>query len=357
MKHMKLFTVGPVEMYPETLRTAGEQLPYFRTSEFSGMMLENERMFKISIHAPEESKTVFLTASGTAAMEAAVMNCFTGEDKLLVINGGGFGKRFAEICAVHKIPHEELHLAFGETLTKDRLDEYEDSGCSGLLVNLHETSTGQLYDIHMLSAFCKEHDMYLVADAISAYGADEIDFEKDGIDVLIVSSQKALALSPGLAIVAVSGRMYRDRVMKIDSGSLYFDFKSHIEDLKRGQTPFTPAVGILLELHERLIQIQKTGIEGLRKQTYMLAEYFREHLSKAGFQLPDYPLSNALTPVILKPHAKEIYTRLKEDYGLVVTPNGGTLEDVLIRVGHLGNVCIEDYDRLINAMKEVRESL
>lgn len=357
MKHMKLFTVGPVEMYPDTLRTAAEQLPYFRTSEFSGIMLENERMFKISIHAPEESKTVFLTASGTAAMEAAVMNCFTGEDKLLVINGGGFGKRFAEICAVHKIPHEELHLAFGETLTKERLDEYEDSGCSGLLVNLHETSTGQLYDIRMLSAFCREHDMYLVVDAISAYGADEIDFERDGIDVLIVSSQKALALSPGLAIVAISGRMYRDRVIKIASGSLYFDFKTHIENLKRGQTPFTPAVGILLELHERLAQIMSVGMDKLQEQTRELACYFRGQLVESGFRTPEYPLSNALTPVILKPHAKEMYTRLKDDYGLVVTPNGGALEDVLVRVGHLGNVEIQDYDRLINAMKEVRGSL
>ena len=357
MKHMKLFTVGPVEMYPETLRTAAEQLPYFRTPEFSGMMLENGRMFKASIHAPEEARTVFLTASGTAAMEAVVMNCFTGEDKLLVINGGGFGKRFAEICAIHKIPYEELHLEFGEVLTKERLDEYGDSGYTGLLVNLHETSTGQLYDIHMLSAFCKEHGMYLVVDAISAYGADEIDFEKDGIDALIVSSQKALALSPGLSIVAISGRMYRDRVMKIDSGSLYFDFKTHIEDLKRGQTPFTPVVGILLELHERLAWIQSVGMDKLQEQTRELAHYFREQLSKAGFQFPDFPLSNALTPVIMEPHAKEMYTRLKEDYGLVATPNGGVLEDVLIRVGHLGNVCREDYDRLIDAMKEVRESL
>lgn len=354
---MKLFTVGPVEMYPETLQTAGEQLPYFRTPEFSGMMSENERMFKESIHAPEEARTVFLTASGTAAMEAVVMNCFTGEDKLLVINGGGFGKRFAEICAIHKIPHEELPLEFGETLTEEHLTPYDDSDYTGLLVNLHETSTGQLYDIRMLSAFCREHGMYLVVDAISAYGADEIDFEKDEIDVLIVSSQKALALSPGLSIVALSGRMYRDRIMKIDSGSLYFDFKSHIEDLKRGQTPFTPAVGILLELHGRLAQIHFIGTDKLQERTRGLALYFREQLSKADFRIPDYPLSNALTPVIMESHAKEMYTRLKDDYGLVVTPNGGALEDVLIRVGHLGNVCIEDYDRLIDAMKEVRESL
>lgn len=354
---MKLFTVGPVEMFPETLKTAAEQLPYFRTPEFSEIMLENEEMFKASIHAPKDAKTVFLTASGTAAMEAAVMNCFTSEDKLLVINGGGFGKRFAEICAIHQIPYEELRLEFGEVLTEDRLADFTDCGCSGLLVNLHETSTGQLYNIRLLTAFCRKNDLYLIVDAISAYGADEIDFEQDGIDALIVSSQKALALSPGLSIVAISDRLYRDRVMNIQSGSLYFDFKIHIENLKRGQTPFTPAVGILLELHERLLQIQKVGIEGLQKQTCVLAEYFREQLSEAGFQIPKYPLSNALTPVLLESCAKEMYTRLKDDHGLVVTPNGGALENKIIRVGHLGNVVLEDYEELLKAMKAVRESL
>lgn len=354
---MKLFTVGPVEMFPETLKTAADQLPYFRTSEFSEIMLENEEMFKASIHAPKDAKTVFLTASGTAAMEAAVMNCFSAEDKLLVINGGGFGKRFAEICAIHQIPYEELRLEFGETLTEERLAVFADYGCTGLLVNLHETSTGQLYNIRLLTAFCRKNDLYLIVDAISAYGADEIDFEQDGIDALIVSSQKALALSPGLSIVAISDRLYRDRVMNIQSGSLYFDFKIHVENLKRGQTPFTPAVGILLELHERLLQIQRIGIEELRKQTCALAEYFREQLSKAGFQIPKYPLSNALTPVLLESCAKEMYTRLKDDHGLVVTPNGGALENTIIRVGHLGNVVLEDYEELLKAMKAVRESL
>lgn len=354
---MKLFTVGPVEMFPETMEQASRQLPYFRTPEFSDLMLENETLFKESISAPSEAKTVFLTASGTGAMEAAVINCFDKDDKLLVINGGGFGKRFAEICALHQIPYEELRLEFGEVLTEERLADFKDCGCTGLLVNLHETSTGQLYDIRLLTAFCREHGLYLIVDAISAYGADEIDFERDGIDALIVSSQKALALSPGLSIVAVSSRLYQNKIMNIQSGSLYFDFKIHIENLKRGQTPFTPAVGILLELHERLLQIQEIGIEKLRKQTYTLAEYFREQALKADFRIPKYPLSNALTPILLESCAKEMYMRLKDDYGLVVTPSGGALENTLIRIGHLGNVVLEDYEELLKAMKAVRESL
>ena len=126
-------------MYPETLEMSGKQLPYFRTSEFSEIMLENEVLLKESIHAPKESKVIFLTASGTAAMEAAVINCFTSDDRLLVIQGGSFGRRFSEICRIHKIPFDELILSFGEVLTKEKLEPYNKKGYSGLLVNLHET--------------------------------------------------------------------------------------------------------------------------------------------------------------------------------------------------------------------------
>lgn len=354
---MKLFTAGPVEMFPETLEIAGKQLPYFRTPEFSKIMLENKEMFLESIYASAETEVVFLTASGTAAMEASVINCFTKEEKLLVINGGSFGARFGEICAVHQIPYDELYLSFGEILTKDKLEAFAGRKYTGLLVNLHETSTGQLYDIKMLSAFCRENNIYLVVDGIGAYGADEIDFDKYGIDVLIVSSQKALALSPGLAMIAVSRRIYKNKVMMISSGSFYLDFKTHINNLTRGQTPFTPAVGILLELHERLGQIRKTGILQVQHEMHELAVYFRELLKEKGFLLPEYPLSNALTPVVLSPYARVMYDRLKEEYDLIVTPGGGEMADKLIRIGHFGCMKKEDYEVLLSAMERIWETL
>ncbi|MBE5884354.1 MAG: alanine--glyoxylate aminotransferase family protein [Lachnospiraceae bacterium] len=354
---MKLFTVGPVEMFPETLEISGRQLPYFRTPEFSEIMLENERLLKESVGAPTEAKTVFLTASGTGAMEAAVINCFTEADKLLIINGGSFGQRFSDICRIHRIPYDEIKLPFGDTLTAKRMAEADGQGYSALLVNLHETSAGQLYDIAMLSEFCQRNHMYLIVDAISAYGADEIDFEKYNVDVLILSSQKALALSPGISMAVISARMYEERVLKTDSGSLYLDFKEHIANMTRGQTPFTPAVGILLELHHRLKQIQSQGILQMNKEMQSLAERFREQLQQKGFTIPAYPLSNALTPVLLKPHAREMYEALKEEYGLIVTPNGGSLADTVIRIGHLGNVKWQDYEELLAAMVQIRERL
>ena len=153
------FTVGPVMCSDEVRAVGGEQVPYFRTSEFSNIMFENESFMLKFAHAPEGSKAAFMTNSSTGSMEAVVMNCFTNKDKVLVINGGSFGQRFVELCEIHEIPYVSLNLNQGQRLTKDRLYEYDDQGFTGLLVNVDETSTGVLYDTEMIGDFCKKNKM------------------------------------------------------------------------------------------------------------------------------------------------------------------------------------------------------
>ena len=115
------FTVGPVQS-PDIVREIGsQQVPYFRTPEFSEIMLESEQLMKKFAEAPENSRAVFLTGSGTASMEAAVVNALTEQDKALIINGGSFGERFVKICEIHHIPHDELRLEAGKKLTRESL--------------------------------------------------------------------------------------------------------------------------------------------------------------------------------------------------------------------------------------------
>ena len=110
------FAVGPVQMDEEIRAIGAKEVPYFRTPEFSAIMKENERLMKQFTGAPEDARAVFLTGSGTAAMEAAVMNLFTERDRVLVVNGGSFGARFAKICEIHEVPHEEIQLESGRAL-------------------------------------------------------------------------------------------------------------------------------------------------------------------------------------------------------------------------------------------------
>lgn len=278
-------------------------------------MLEIEKMFKKIIDAENDSKFVLLTASGTSAMEAAVMNLFSESDKVLVINGGTFGKRFSQLCQIHRIPHDTIDLEFGETLTEKHLKKYENKGYSALLVNIHETSTGQLYNIEMLSDFCKRNNLLFVVDAISSFLADDFSMEKYNVDCTILSSQKALALPPGLSFLFLSKKAY-EKVYEIPTKSLYFDLKDYFENMKRGQTPFTPAVSIVYQLHQKLKDIIDIGVDKYIQKTKQLANHFRKNV-KNLVEIPDYPLSNALTPIIVE-NAFEKFLELKK-HGIYVT--------------------------------------
>ena len=112
MDKMLNFTVGPV-MSSDAVRAIGaEQVPYFRTPEFSELMFENEQLVKKFAKAEESARVVFITGSGTASMEASVMNVFSEQDKVLVVNGGSFGERFCQICKIHDIPFTEILFKF-----------------------------------------------------------------------------------------------------------------------------------------------------------------------------------------------------------------------------------------------------
>ena len=350
---MKLFTVGPVQMYQHTLDVRKQVVPYFRTAEFSEVMLENMELMKKMVNADDSSEVIFLTASGSGAMEATVMNCFNENDKLLIISGGTFGERFEKICQIHCIPYVTLKLGPDECLTKQHLEKYDNQGFSGILVNLHETYTGQLYDIEMINNFCKKNSLYLIVDAISTFLCDQYDMGRYEIDATIVSSQKGLCLSPGLSVVLLSKKIVKDKVLKNDVRSLYFDFKDYIVNGKRGQTPYTPCVGVCYELNDMLKTIEKQGVEKRIAEVKERCTYFREKIIQLPVDIPSFPLSNAITPVrFRKDIAMQFFNHLKDKKDMMVNPVGGELGKRSIRVAHIGDLRLDDYDTLISEMKQ-----
>ncbi len=200
------FTVGPVMECNEVRAIGSEQVPYFRTEEFSNVMLENEALIKKFAKSGGNSRVVFITGSGTASMEATIMNMFNENDKALVINGGSFGQRFVDLCNIHDVKHSEIALEKGKTITEEDFNKFELETYTALLVNVHETSTGVHYDMDLISRICRRYNLFLVVDAISSFLADEFDMLKHGVDVMIAGSQKALAVAPGISVIVMSER-------------------------------------------------------------------------------------------------------------------------------------------------------
>lgn len=349
------FTVGPV-VSSEAVRAIGaEQVPYFRTPEFSELMFENERLVKKFAKAEENARVVFITGSGTASMEASVMNVFTPQDKVLIVNGGSFGHRFVQICQIHDIPYTEIIPEFGHGITAEMLSPYERQGYTGFLVNLDETSTGVLYDIQLISDFCKRNGIFLVVDSISSFLCDPFDMKALDVQVMITGSQKALACPPGISLIVLSEKAI-ERVNANHVKSMYFDLKDALKNGERGQTPFTCAVGILRQINMRLEEIEAAGgVESENKKIGDLAADFREKIKGLPFEIVSDSLPNAVTS--LHPttaSAYDIFTILKDEYGIWICPNGGELKDKVFRVGHIGALTKEDNTTLVNAFKDLQ---
>lgn len=350
-------TVGPVTSYKEILDVAGRQVPYFRTEEFSKLMLENERMLLDILKAPDGSRCAFLTSSGTGGMEACVSGLLSVNDQVAIINGGTFGQRFVNLCELYSIPFVEVGCKYGEQITKSRLQELKDKGITALLVNMNETSSGVLYDMEMISEFCRSNSIFLIVDVISSFLADEVDMESMSANAVIIASQKALALQPGLSIVVMDS-FAQERNSSIKTNNLYLNLSEALINMERGQTPFTPGVSILIQLNKRLkMIIEHGGVDVEIKKVKELSSYFREKMEKYPLELiirePENR-SNAVTAVGVRyENAEKICETLKNKYGIWVCPNGGLLKNKVFRVGHIGDISINDFRKLFNAFDEM----
>lgn len=350
------FTVGPVMSSKEVRAIGAEQVPYFRTAEFSEKMLENEKYMLEYAKAPEGSKVVFMTCSSTGSMESVVMNCFSKEDKVLVVNGGSFGQRFVELCEIHEIPYVALELEHGKKLTKERLYEYDCKGFTGLLVNVDETSTGVLYDTTMIGEFCKKNKLFFVCDCVSSFLADPFNMAECGADVMITGSQKVLACPPGISIIILAPEALKKiEISKVKT--MYFNLRDALKNQERGQTPFTPAVGILLQINERLKEIERNGgAEAEIARVAAQAYDFRNKIKELPFELVSESPANAVTSVHpTTANAYDIFLKLKDEYGIWICPNGGDMKNTIFRVGHIGCLNHDDNTTLVDALKDLQK--
>ena len=239
------------------------------------------------------------------------------------------------------------------SLTEEMLRPYDGKGFTGFLINMNETSIGKLYDMELVSGFCKRNNLFLIVDAISAFLADPFHMEELGVDIMITSSQKALAVPPGISIL-VMAKQAVSRIFESKCPCMYFDLKDALKNGERGQTPFTPAVGILLQIHARLEKLMTEGVEKENQRIEALALDFRDRIKNLPLEIASPSLSNAVTPLLTKNiSAYELFERLEKDFKIWICPNGGELKDKLFRVGHIGNLTVEDNEKLVKALKEI----
>jgi aspartate aminotransferase-like enzyme len=332
------------------LTIGASQLPYNRTEQFSEITFEIIEDLKYIFGT--QGDVVIFSASGTGAMEAVFFNFLDQNDKVMIVNGGTFGQRWVDLCIQHEIAYDQISLDPGQPISIEDLEhKLSSQEYSTLLINAHETSTGMIYDTKTIGELTHKYGIFFVVDAISTICADVFMMDEWHVDVSLLSSQKALALPPGLSFLALNKKA-KLRLEKKICQSYYFDIKEFLANQKRGQMPFTPVIGHFMMLHLRLREIKLQGIEFFISHHSKLAKYFRNGLRNLPLSFVPTSPSNALTAISCPKDINAFYLvmKLADNFNCFVAPNGGTLKNSVFRVSHLGEQNETDIDFLINAL-------
>ena len=340
--------VFPGNINDDIAKLGAEPIPYMRTDEFSAINLESEKILLDLIHC-KDGKTIIYTGSGTGAMAATVENYVITKKKAIVINGGSFGKRWVSLCKYYNVPAVDFQVTPGKDIDYKLLEKtIETERPDVFLCQHHETSTGVLYQLDKISEICRKHDISLVVDVISSFLAEDLNMDELGIDICITSTQKGLNVPPGLTVVFLSAKL---NGYKFAHNGYYWDFEENLDNLRRGQTPFSPATTIYLQLHARLKELEAQGGEHQNIQEVRhRAEVFREECRKYGWPMPAEHPSYAITAIQTRDTEKrKVFRGLIDKYDTYIMP--GSVPG-FYRISHMG---LQSDDELRNLAKHIHE--
>lgn len=358
MKQKLLMVLGPTEIERDILKIAAQPQEYMRTDDYSNKW---KRIFSNLKYAFQTQNTVVVFASsGTGAMEAAVVNALSKTDTVLYINSGTFGKRWGEICEKHKINTIELSVEFGKSPNINDVEHIlkTNPNIRAVLATLNETSSGSLTDIKALGNILKAYPetMYIV-DCVSGLLTDEFLQDEWNVDIAISASQKAFALPPGLSFASFSEKAL-SFAQKSDLKNTYFNIFDYIQNAKRGQTPFTPAVSIVNQLDKRLEKIKKEGLDNFRIRYRKNTNYLRKGLLKLGFSTFAEVPANCVTAIYSDNFdADAIVKIMREKFNIEIAPSGGALSKKIFRIGNYGNIKKDDIDKCLKSLRKTIKEL
>ena len=281
-----------------------------------------------------------LTCSGTGGMEASFVSLFSPGDTIISVNGGKFGERWVQMPRAFGLDVLEIVTPWGKPLREEQLLDALNKAPHAKAVYLthSETSTGTATDIKAMAKIIREHSEALVCvDGITAVGAHELRFDEWGIDVCVTGSQKGLMIPPGLAFVAMSERA----VAAMRSSTLprfYLDLRKALQSYEKQDTPWTPAVSLIVGVDVALEMIKAEGIEHVWSRHRRLSRGLRAGVEALGLRLFSDAPSYAVTPVWLPEGIewKAFNSTLKIDNGITIAGGQGEYQGKIFRVSHLG---------------------
>jgi len=358
MKNEKLLmTPGPTMLPPSVLEVMRRQIIHHRTSDFTSTLSSLQDGLKYVYGC--KNPVVVMAASGTGAMEAAVVNLFNMGDTVLCVSIGNFGDRFTQIAETFGLKVVKLSYDWGKSanINDIKAEVEKNKDIKGILIQQNETSTGVTNDIKSVADYTKDKDILLVVDAISALGGIEMRLDDWGVDCCVSSSQKALMAPPGLAYVAMSDRAWA----ACDASNMprfYWDLRKYrkgIEGLSENP-PYTPAITTMMAQDEALRLIKEDGLEAIYARHKKLAIATQKGIAALGLELlPSQEDSSYIITAVKAPEGISIGNVIKtmnEKFDIMVTGGQKALKGKIFRIGHCGFVSESDLIKTFSALEQ-----
>ncbi|MBI3091037.1 MAG: alanine--glyoxylate aminotransferase family protein [Candidatus Tectomicrobia bacterium] len=355
-----LLTPGPTPLAPEVVAAMAQPILYHRAKEFEHLF----EQIRIDLRYLYETAgdVLLFTSSGTGAMEAAVCNVLSPDQKALVVRGGKFGERWAELCQAYHVKLECIDVEWGESVEPAQVQRHleQDTEIRAVFVQASETSTGVAHDVQAIGEIVRKFPQtLLVVDAITAMGVSELRTDAWGLDIVVSGSQKGLMLPPGLAFASVSEKAW-SFVERAQLPRYYFDFRAEQAAQRKLQNAFTPAISLIMGLAVALQLIRREGLEHVIARHARLARMTRAAVRALGLELLAKRAPSAAVTAVWNPpgvEGKAIVRGLHDRFGITIAGGQGKLSGKIFRLAHLGYVEAGDILMGIAALETVLAQL
>jgi aspartate aminotransferase-like enzyme len=304
-----------------------------------------------------EHDILTLSCSGTGGFEAVFQNFFSPGDVIINVGGGKFGERWGQMARVFGLEVIGIDVPWGESADVEKIKKAlsDHPTAKAVVCVASETSTGARHPYEAMGKLVQSKgDCILIVDAITALGVWDISPERDGIDILVTGSQKALMLPPGLAFMSVSDKAWKLQA-KSTMPRFYFDLAKERKAQTQNQTAYTPAVSLMTGLRESLAMMQEEGRDKIFARHARMAKATRASMGALGLKLfPKVP-ADSLTSVCVPEGiaGNGVYTGLRDRANLTIAGGQDQLKGKIFRVAHMGYFDELDIFTVLSALEVV----
>jgi 2-aminoethylphosphonate-pyruvate transaminase len=356
MRQYILLNPGPVNVSPRVQQALLRGDLCHREVEFADLLVAI-RTKLLHAFAPRGYRAVPLSGSGTLAVEAMVSSALPDGKKLLVINNGVYGERILQMAAAHRIPAVELRYSWTERPDLAQIEHIlkNDDAIGAVALVHHETTTGLLNPVAEVGTIARRFGKAFLLDAVSALGGEELDLERDGVDLCACTANKCVQGLPGVSFMLVRNEGM-SAMQDYPRRSLSLHLPLHWEAQERRSIPFTPSVQAWYALDEALDELLEETVAGRVRRYRAAAQLLREGFAQLGLEplLPPAYQANSLTALLLPEGLT--YTHLHDalkERGFVIYEGQGALRTDIFRVANMGHLTLDDFRRFLSALAEV----